>query len=283
LFRLLLLIALFFSCARHPRIAGRKFHVINLSMPRTGTTSFAGMFDRFPATHEFMISETIPVLLDFHEKKISAPALADFLKERDVRAAHWVDSASFFFFAPEGVIGTFPEAAYFFAVRDCESWILSMVDNSMFIHRMIVEGSATVNLGFLDRYSEFFISGHERALFLDKKRLTSNALHIVKELAAIWNTYTVRVAEAMLTLGEKQRLVIPLKNLSYETDRIAALAGIPPSALNMTKLHINKDRDLGAVRQLLASGKLHETCSIPQKRVDDWFTAHRGVPGYAVR
>lgn len=283
MFRLGLIAVLFFSCAKHPRIAGRKFHVINLSMPRTGTTSFAGIFDRFPATHEFMISETIPVLLDFHEKKIGPAALADFLKERDVLAGHWVDSASFFFFVPEGVIRAFPDAAYFFAVRDCESWILSMVDNSMFVHRMIVQGSSTVNLSFLDRYSEFFIRGHERAMFLDKERLRARAAHIVKELAAIWDVYTVRVAEAMLALRENQRLVITLKNLSYETDRVAALAGIPSSALNTAKLHMNKDRDLGAVRRLLAGGKLQETCSVPQKRVDEWFAAHRGLPGYEVR
>lgn len=283
MWRILLCCLLLLACAKHPRLASRKFHIVNLGLPRTGTTSFAGIFDKFPATHEFMISETIPVLLDFHEGKISAAALADFLHERDARAGHWVDSASFFFFAPEAVIRAFPEARFFFALRDCESWVLSMVDNSLFVHRMIREGRATVDLRFLDRYSEFFIRGHERRMFLDQQHLSRNAQHIVTELAAIWGKYSLRLAEAMLAVPPQRRLVIRLGDFNASLDSIAAFAGVQRTALNEKNLHLNKDRSLSAVRQLLKGAPLTAICAPHQIRLDGWFRAQGNLSGSAVR
>ncbi|MBL8032258.1 MAG: hypothetical protein JNJ69_01045 [Leptospiraceae bacterium] len=245
--------------------------MINLSLPRSGTVSFAGILDRHRSTHEFMISETILALLDFREKKLPLDDLKSFLRERDLRAGHRIDSASFFYLAPEAVFAAFPEAGYFFAVRDCESWIVSMVDNAVHAHKKIQEGHPTVNLDFLERYSRLFISGHRREWFLDDGLLKKYAGHISRELARFWRQFTLATLQAMLTLQSDKRLIIRLENFNQSLPAIARLAGVSSDTLNTTNIHLNKDRRFAQYRDLLGAARLASECRAGQTAVDQWL------------
>jgi hypothetical protein len=264
---LLSFLVLAYGGCREPQ-SNRPFHIINLSLPRTATTSFSGIFGRYPATHEYMIAETVPMLMDYHERRIPPEILQKFLRQRDRRAAHYVDSASFFFMEPEIVIATFPHAKYFLSVRDCESWIASMVDNAVFAHQMIIQKKTTVKLDFLDRYSEFFIKGHSRAMMLDESVLKQNRARIVANLSQVWGEYTLKDLEAISEVNPTDRLVVRIEDFDRAMPDIARLAGIDLKNLNLGKKHLNRDRRLDYYRKLLGPASLKQNCSPWQQRVD---------------
>lgn len=271
----LLLLFSLAGCGRNADRQTTPFLIINMSLPRTATTSFAGIFVHHKATHEFMISETINSLIDYREGKISAARLSHFLKDRNQRAGHQVDSASFFFLAPEVVFDTFPEAKYFLAVRACETWIVSMVDNSVFAHKMIKEGKATVNLSFLPRYSLLFIKNHTDASFQSLSRLQLDSQHIVSELAEFWGNSSVLLLDSMLKIPRERRLIIHMEDFNKSTEAFARLAGISVDGIHLSNQHLNRDRDMAFYRKLLGEKKLVAACAPQQKNVDAWFGAHR--------
>lgn len=269
----IMLLAVIFSgavfCLRKPAN-----HIINLSLPRSGTVSFAGVFDQHGSTHEFMLSETINALLDYRERKISRATLKQFLIDRQNKAGHRIDSASFFFLAPDVVLETFPDAAYFFSVRGCEAWIVSMVDNAVYAHKVIREGRPTVDLSFLDRYSELFIHNHSRNMYLDTAAVKKSAAHIVHDLAKFWRYYTLQTLNAMLPLNENKRLIIRLEKFNTSLAQFARLAGVPVSTLNTQNIHLNKDRSFTEFRQVLGIERLSAECSAPQTEIDSWLSSH---------
>lgn len=271
---LVLFAALFSACLDKVGHTNAPFLIINMSLPRTGTTSFAGIYEQYRSTHEFMISETINTLIDYREGKISGAQLKHFLKDRNQRAGHQVDSASFFFLAPEAVFDAFPEAKFFLAVRACENWIISMVDNSVFAHKMIREGKTTVDLTFLPRYSEIFIKNHSDAAFQDLNRLRKDAAHIVRELGSFWENTSFFLLESMLKLPRERRLIIRLEDFNKSTDRFARLAGIPVGGLQLNNRHLNRDRDTEFYRKLLGGKVLTDSCSPGQQKIDAWFRVH---------
>jgi|GEM_PF-1905670 len=262
------------GCNREQDQQVSPFLIINMSLPRSATTSFAGIFQRYRSTHEFMISETINTLMDYREGKISPARLRHFLKDRDRRAGHQVDSASFFFLAPEIVMDTFPDAKYFLAVRTCESWIVSMVDNSVFAHKMIKAGKTTVDLSFLDRYSKVFIRDHRHASFENLDQLRRDSSHIVSELAKFWGETSLLLLNAMLKVQKEKRLIIHMEDFNQSTQAFARLAGIPVAGIHLENQHLNRDRDMAFYRKLLSEKKLTDSCSPHQKNVDSWFDAH---------
>lgn len=271
---LVLLLCFATGCDRGQHVQASPFLIINMSLPRSATTSFAGIFQRYKSTHEFMISETINTLMDYREGKISAARLRHFLKDRDRRAAHQVDSASFFFLAPDVVIDTFPDAKYFLAVRQCESWVISMVDNSVFAHKMIKAGKTTVDLSFLDRYSKVFISNHRHASFENLDQLRRDSGHIVSELAKFWGETSLLLLNTMLKVQREKRLIIHMEDFNQSTQAFARLAGIPVAGIHLENQHLNRDRDMAFYRRLLGEKKLAESCSPQQKNVDSWFGSH---------
>ena len=267
-------VLLLFACGKNAQQEGASFLIINMSLPRTATTSFAGIFARYNSTHEFMISETVNSLIDYREGKIPAQRLRHFLKERQLRAGHRVDSASFFFLAPEVVYDTFPDAKFFLAVRACESWVVSMVDNSVFAHKMIREGKTTVDLSFLPRYSEFFIRNHKDVSFQEIPQLRRDAQHVVQELAHFWGKTSLQLLDSMLQLPRHRRLIIHMEDFNGSTDAFARLAGIPASGLQLQNQHLNRDRAMDYYREILGKKNLEAACSPQQQKVDAWFLAH---------
>ena len=248
--------------------SGRPFHIINLSLPRTATTSFSGIFDRFPSTHEFLISATINALLDFREKKISRGQLREFLLRRDRQAGHYVDSATFFFLEPELLIDTFPEARFFLSVRDCESWVASMADISVLSHRLQARGAKTVDLRFLRRFSRVFFTKYSPAIFLEAAKLRSEAGRIVHDLASAWEIHVARGLRALHTVEPERKLIIETVRFNDSVPRIAHLAGLSVSDLNLEKMHMNKDRDLSGHRSILGPQRIYSECNPRQKRID---------------
>lgn len=253
----------------------RPLHIINLSFPRTGSTSFEGIFSKFPATHEYMGSETISRLLDWREKKITSQQLIAFLHERDSAAGHFIDSATFFFLAPEVVIQAFPDAKYFLSLRDCESWIISLVDLESRVLNPDTIAHSTINIQNHERYAKVFSPKFSLKIFADRKRISANLQPILADLAQFWSLYTIKILEEMIKLPSAQRLVIRLAEFNNARPKIAAFAGVKTSDLDLHNVHLNRDIAYEKIRKELGLLNLRKIARPHEELVDAWLKAHQ--------
>lgn len=189
-------------------------------------------------------------------------------------ANHSVDSATFLFLEPEIVIEAFPDAKFFFALRPCEDWIVSMVDRFNTIYRMQRAGVNLENIRYMDRFGMIFSKHLSPEVFKDVPTIQKHAADLVSDLAKFWSHYTIRVLESMRSLKPNQRLIIHLKDLSNSLERLSDFSGVPLSLLNVRQTHTNKDTHSRETRVILGEGLIRKTASAEQNRVDLWLKTH---------
>src|ERR1043166_5506594 len=73
----------------------RRFHAYNVGLPKTGTTSVAGIFSNYRTWHEFLFLETGRAVADWVTGVISDEQLKVFLQERDAIGGLEMDSSSY--------------------------------------------------------------------------------------------------------------------------------------------------------------------------------------------
>ncbi|MEM8618691.1 MAG: hypothetical protein AAGF73_03125 [Actinomycetota bacterium] len=95
---------------------GRAFHLVNLNLPKSGSTSISQMFPSRRSVHEFDHHRAMEVLLD---RLDGAPSgeLDRYLLERDARATPEVDSTTFLHLAADSMPTLFPSARFVIALR----------------------------------------------------------------------------------------------------------------------------------------------------------------------
>lgn len=262
-----------------PAMESKPFHIINLSFPRTGTTSFAKIFDKYPTTHEFMRTESITALLDWRDKKINDAELMRFLRYRDKLAGHFVDSAAFLFLAPEMLIRTFPDSKFFFSIRDCESWMVSLIDQELAVIDEVRKGKGAIDMSYHDRYARIFSPRYDRSIFYDRSAFLKNAEPILNDIATFWSTFVISTLEQMLKLPRKQRLIIQLESFDNSLSKMAAFAGVNISDLNLRQTHFNKDFAAVDIRRQIGAALLTRIAQPHQRKVDAYLALHRSEIG----
>ena len=216
----------------------RPFHIINLSLPRTGTTSIAGLFDEFNAVHEFMVVETVSQLVAWHSDRLSDEELDEFLIARDEANPLDVDSASFFYLAQERLFELFPDAMYLFSVRDGVSWFVSFI-------RLIVEESKDDPAfnAWMDEYGQIFSPLFRIEYFTEPVDLRQDVGPMITDFADFWGGWTTRTLENLMAMPPEKRLVLRTSDISDTLDSLAEFAGISVSDLNLDNQHLNRGGD----------------------------------------
>lgn len=181
----------------------------------------------------------------------------------------------FFFLPLKWSCGLFQTPVFFFSIRDCESWIVSLIDLEIAVMDRVRNGTNSTNLVYHDRYGRLFSPLFKRSAFFDRRRLAQEVSPMLKDLARFWSSYMISTMEQMLKLPRRQRLIIHLKDFDASAARIAQLAGIEAGDLNFRNSHLNKDSSAAEIRRLLGAQLIAETAAPHQKRVNDWLVAHR--------
>ena len=104
----------------------RRFYGYCIGAPRTGTHSVAAMFGRhYRSRHEALAIETILVLIDWIDGKISRDECARLLRARDVFLRLEMEAAHYFHHVIDLLVDLFPQARFILTVRHPLSWINS--------------------------------------------------------------------------------------------------------------------------------------------------------------
>ncbi|HNE21135.1 MAG TPA: sulfotransferase, partial [Turneriella sp.] len=255
----------------------RPFHLVNLSFPRTATTSLAGIFQRHGATHEFMRVETINALLNYRDGKQTAAAVRQLLLERARLSGKPVDSAAFLFLSPEIVIETFPKAKFVFVVRDCESWIVSLLDMEMRVFDSIRRGQNSIDFSYHPRYARVLSPHFSEQMLLDEASLKRAIPVLIPELAHFWRSQSIVVFESMKAVAPANRLIIRLVDFSNAFSNFAHLAGVPENSLVRQNVHLNRDAFPEQIQKLIGPSFLSNICSKEQRTLDNYLNRNPGL------
>lgn len=252
----------------------RRFHIINMSLPRTGSGSLWGLFSKYRSSHEFMPDETIEAMLAHREKKLARGDLDSFLRKRDAAELLEMDSANFMYLEPENVVADFPEARFYLAVREGKEWIVSFLDL-----RAANFGSPKRARGtdrrWANRYGRVISPRFDTALFSDRKTLKAHVEPLLPDFADFWGRSTYVSLQALRNLPAERRLIIYKRDLTDSVDMLASLAQIEKSALDLSKVHLNKDVTLKEIENLFGAEKIERSAAPWQKKINEYIAENK--------
>ncbi len=217
-------------------LPARRFHLIAVGLPKTGTTSLATLFQPFRWGHEFLFAETIERLIAWRTGRLDRGGLRRWLTLRAEAGALELDSASFNHYFLDILVELHPAARFVYTRRDAVSWADSLLNMALRQGAYLRDHpwpEWQVTLGRLMAPSfdpgQFASPAH---LYL--------ALHpLAEELLGFHARETARIEAA---LPPERSLVVPTERLSASLDTLAAFAGLPRSALTAAGSHANRGR-----------------------------------------
>ena len=226
----------------NPSRRERSFHLVNLGLPRTGTTSIAAMFSGWRSAHEFWITPFSQAAYEQRAGRQSGAGVMQVLRAREAAGRLEVDSASFLHLAVEQVVELYPSSAYVLTWRPFESWLDSFLDLLLRQARAPkaarwlprVQQLASIMLGKFDARS--FDSA--QALLPVVPQLATNALHF-------WVQSMTRTLDAL----PQRALVLPVSQLSQAGPALARLVGVPSDSVLAKRENIGEaDRESWSAR-----------------------------------
>jgi hypothetical protein len=214
----------------HPR----RFHLIAVGLPKTGTTSLASLFQHFRWGDEFLFPESVERLIAWRAGGLDRDVMRRWLALRDEAGALELDSASFNHYFLDIMVELHPAARFVYTPRDAVSWADSFL-NMVLRHSTYLRDHPwpewQLALGRLMAPS--FDPGH----FASPVHLHLSLRPLAEELLGFYARETSRLEAE---LPPERSLVIPTEGLSTHLDTLAEFAGVPKSALNAAGSHENR-------------------------------------------
>jgi hypothetical protein len=206
----------------------RRFQVYNVGIPKTGSTSMAGVFSHYRSGHEFKFEETARVLVDHRRSVIDRARLRDFVLWRDEQGQLEMDSASFSFGYIDILVEAFSEARFILTVRDCYSWLDSLLNMILASGTRMPEWMLTYSRAVLD-------IPITREMIRSREAFVSCLPTLVDFCLAFWSRTN---AALLAALPAERTLVLRTEEISDSIGAIAAFVGIPAGSLAPGRSHL---------------------------------------------
>ena len=206
----------------------RRFHAYNVGLPKTGTTSVAGIFSNYRTRHEFLFLETGQAVADWVTGVLSDEELKSFLQQRDAFGRLEMDSSSYNHHYAHFLTELFPDARLLLTIRDCYSWLDSLFN-------------LTLALG-KDLADEAIVYGQRSFGIAMTKDMLSTPEAFIQNIPEYLEGFVRLYARAnrhvLEHLPAGRSLVVRTQDLSSSLDRLAAFAGVDPRTLRTEKSHL---------------------------------------------
>jgi Sulfotransferase family len=221
--------------AEEARGAARRFQAFGVGIPKTGTTSIGGLFANYRSAHEYRFQETAAAIAGYKTGQIDREQFRSFLLHRDREGALEMDSASLSFAYVDILVEAFPDARFIFTIRDCYSWLDSLINMCLSFGGTWPEGS--------ERMWEYgyAILGVRlpRAVIASPEALLSRSEEVIDAFLRLWANGNRAVLES---LDPKRFLVLRTPEIAASIGRIAAFIGIPAGSLVAQNSHMFPSR-----------------------------------------
>jgi len=220
---------------RAPVACRRRFHLINVSLPKTGTMSIAGLFRRYRAAHEFMFVEAAEAIHDFRRGRLDDAGLGQFVRFRDAAGRLEVDSASFNHWYAASLVASFPDARFLLLFREPVAWVESML-GQYWAEYLLAGMEERPYPVWIRQIGELMMGPFEPRWFRSRESLLPALPALVQVLLGHWR----QVHEMLLELlPPERRLVMETATLSCSLPRLAAFVAVPLTELDRTSAHLH--------------------------------------------
>lgn len=205
----------------------RKFHVYNVGLIKTGTTSMASIFSKYRSGHEKILGDTEKKIEKFVKQTISREQLRQFIRERDCKLFLEMDSSHIHRLYLNFLAEEFPWSKYIFTIRDCYSWLDALI-NWILTHRINEKCPGGKDLFGMDNFG-----------CMDEDDMQRNIHSHLEGFLSFWASANKDILEK---LPLDRSLIIRTHEISDKINDIANFLDISPETLDRNQAHKFKAR-----------------------------------------
>ena len=204
----------------------RRFYCIGL--PKAGTHSLADMVTPVLRTaHEPEAELLIPFMSDARRGTLDAGDVRRFLLARDQRLNLEFESSHLLGAVTPHVAKAFPDARFILLVRECRSWIDSMINDQL-------------NLRSWERYDswipvyEYYLRCEGRGFPAEERALQKLRLYPLSNYVRSWCRQILRIVDS---LPSERLLTIRTGDLASTADELADFLGVRSADMDLERTH----------------------------------------------
>ncbi len=205
--------------AARPRV--RRFHVYNVGLAKTGTRSVAGIFSNYRSLHELLFPDTVKAVRDRENGTMSEADFRQFIRWRDGLTRLDVDSSSYNCHYVDVLAQEFEDAKFIFPMRDCFSWLDSLLNMVLFLSPMMVDW-------MVEYIQRFLGAGFSRELAARPDELHRQLPGMIDAGFSYWSATNRFVLD---NVPGDRSLILRTSELSRSLPQLAVFVGVPCETL----------------------------------------------------
>jgi transcriptional regulator with XRE-family HTH domain len=202
----------------------RRFHAYGIGAGRTGTRSLALILNNYRSKHQFGEDITHAMITNLHNNVISPAKFRNFIRKRDIDGFLEMDSTMHTIFYLDILLEEFPSALFICLVRDCYSWLTSVVNMLTYPEN-----------GF-DAPGDYSFPELKQLCLNDKNELLRNIEHYIDKPLRFWR-YVYKTVIDLKNVYPSRFIVINTHELTDKLPEIASFLKIPHESLNASLSH----------------------------------------------
>lgn len=243
------------------------FRVYCIGAVKTGTNSLASLFSKnYRSYHEPGVGhgDIVTMLEKKIQNNLSKSEIKKWIRRRDWK--YWLDCESSHIIAwfVDAVAENFPDAIFILTVRDCYSWLDSVINQHM-------------NRKPGENYTKLRELYHGGDYEYEVSILKEKGLYTLDGYLSYWAKHNTFVLNS---IPVERLLVIPTKNISENISSIAEFVGVPEYKLNIEGKHSYpakfKNNILDKIDHQIIKRKIEQNCSNVIDRINN-FHSLKGI------
>lgn len=208
-----------------------RFHAYCVGMPKTGTVSITVIFEKhYRVAHEPESSFVNHKIIAFANGKIDKSKLIRYVEHKRRHLALEMDSSYLNYFFIDILVNQFSEAKFILTIRDCYSWLESMITQRLFMHQF---EKFYIKHGFKGVDDLCFKT--EQPHTPEEKILADHELYTLDGYFSHWQKHNSKI---LTTVPKDRLLVVKTSEINQNIDKMDNFLGITPSTL-LTGVHRN--------------------------------------------
>ena len=202
--------------------------IFGIGLPKSGTHSIASIFeDSYRTKHEPLMRRFVQGLIQMQDGDLTPEAYRAWILNWDSDEQLQVNSSQFNLFIVDWLVDDFPNAKFILTIRDCFSWIDSMINHAL--NRQ--PGPLLKRFGDW-RYQTDRFEPTEKDAILPRGKDRS--------FESYFFYWAWHIQTALDLVPEERLLVLRTDQISNSMAQIAKFADIPVATLNAEKSHTYK-------------------------------------------
>jgi DNA-binding protein Fis len=245
-----------------------RFKAYCVGMAKTGTTSIHAIFNsaQYRSAHEPEATFLIPKILAFVKGKIDRNQLTRYVKHRDRRLGLEMDSSHINYYLIDILVREFGEAKFILTIRDCYSWLDSLIDAQLRPPKTWL-----IQRRRVDMNSVRFQANNQHVK--EEQILADNGKYTLDSYFKYWNEHNSKV---LATVPEDRLLIVKTTEINQSIRQIEEFLGIPRGTLpNQVQKNVTRKKNniLSQIDKNFLEEKANFHC---KELMDKYFPEIRG-------